>query len=506
VTIVLESYNRTPGLSTSSPNGELAPPPIDPVDLEAAKAVLRFSRGHRISQRTNHRVLMLEHWGNLLQTLEESAPDHRHDWPAQWLKFHAARNCSPERIESMRRALVAAEVAVTVEPDEPETDDDSKLFNLELIDSATFFSREYSLEWYIEDVSVRGEPTVTGGPQKSLKTSVQIAKAIALGTGTDFLGRFRVPRPVRVGLISGESGRRAIQSTARQVCLAQGIEDPSKANVFWGFKLPQLTVAEHIRVLERTISDNGIEYLILDPLYLMILAGQAGVNSNDMYAMGPILTDVSQACAAAGADSDITHHFVKRREDPFGAPEMGDLAGAGVGQYMRQWCLVASRQAFDAETGKFYLHFAYGGSAGHGGAMAVDIEVGKLRADGDARKWIVSVAFPSEANRSKQQEKEAARAAENEAKRAAKAVEVEKEERKDKADVIAFLRKQPGRQATESQVRASQRWRADKAKRILFLLVDAAEVCTIELTVKGGHGAAQKTIGYRLNEGVEVSS
>lgn len=497
---------KTHTTTSSNGTGHKTDDPISPIDSKGAKAILRASGGHHIASRTHAAVLKLEDWGNMLQCIEESAIDRRRDAIEQWFHFQRGRVCSDARAAEMRRALLLSAIAVEMEPDEPEIADGRQPFSFDLIDSTTFFNEAYDVEWDIEGLSVKAEPVVTGGPQKTLKTSLLVAKSIALGTATSFLGRFRVPKARRVALISGESGRRVIQSTARQVCRAQGIGDPSKANVLWGFKLPQLTLSEHIELLRKTIEDNGIEYIILDPFYLTIVAGKAGVDPKDMFQMGPLLSDMAQACLSAGATPDLAHHFVKRREDPHGLPEMSDLAGAGIGQFMRQWMLVAPRQPFDAEIGKFYLHLAYGGSAGHCGELAVDIEVGKLTPDGDERKWIVSIATPSQERQTKQQEREAARAAEAEAKRLAKAAEVEREERDDKAQVIAFLKKQPGRQATESMVRTAHRWRADKAKRILYLLVDAADVCTIEMTAKGGHGATQKVTGYRLNDGVEVPS
>jgi hypothetical protein len=438
--------------------------------------------------------------------MNDNPIEGRADWPAQWLQLHANRGHTAEEIDLMRRTLRVAEVQIAMEPDDPDEDepDGPKPFALELIDSSTFFSEVYPLDWLIEEVMVKDEPSVFGGPQKTLKTSILVAKAIALGTGTDFLGRFRVPNPIRVAMISGESGRRVIQSTARQVCRSQGIDNPSKANVLWGFKLPQLTVAQHIEVLRKTIEDNGIEAMIIDPFYLTIVAGKAGVDPKDMFQMGPLLTDMAQACLSAGATPDLAHHFVKRREDPHGLPEMSDLAGAGIGQFMRQWMLVAPRQAYDAEIGKFFLNFNYGGSAGHSGQFAVDIEVGKLRPDFDERKWVVSIASPSEERQSKWDREKEDRERKAEEKRAEKEAMKAKEERFQMVNLVEILKKHPEHQATANYLQTATRWNINKVKQTLYLLTEKAVVCEIETQGKKGNGATQKVTVYRLNDGMDV--
>lgn len=393
-------------------------------------------------------------------------------------------------------ARVAAIRARTSTPDATE----QKLFSLDLADSASFFKETFLLEWHINDVLVKGEPAVIAGPMKTLKTSILIDIVVSLGTGTSFLGKFPVPRPFRVGLISGESGRRVIQSNARQVCFSRHIS-PADAGVFWGFRLPRLTNAEHMSVLRKTIDDNGLECVGLDPFYLMILAGNGGADTTNVFSMGSVLQDVAALCLEEGCTPIIAHHFTKKRDDPFAPPVLTDVSYAGMGEFVRQWLLVAPRQQYDAEVGKFFLHFSYGGSAGHSGEHAVDIEVGKLTSENDSRKWVVSIASPSQERQTKQMEREAARQKDAEAKRLAKAAEVEREEQEDKARVIAWLRKQPGRQTTESKLRTGMRWRAEKAKRILYLLTEDADVCETDGTVGVGQGAKLKAKVFVLNAG-----
>ncbi len=371
-------------------------------------------------------------------------------------------------------------------------------FSLDLAGSGAFFRETFKLDWLVDGVIVADEPGIIGGPIKGLKSSILTETMVALGTGTDFLGRFRVPRPCRVALISGESGRRTIQSNARQMCASRGL-DPAAANIFWGFRLPQLTSREHLNVLRKTIDDNGIEVIGLDPLYLMVLAGPGGVDTSNMFHMGPMLAEVGSLCLEEGCTPIFAHHFVNKRHDPFASPELTDLAYGGISQFVRQWMLVSHRQSYDAENGKFFLNFRYGGSAGHCGDLVVDVEVGKVDATGDSRKWVVTIATPSEE-----------REAQQEAKKADKVQrEIEKQEVRDAAaerkrgDLVAkaidVFKREPDRRATQRRLKGVTNWSTDKATYVIDYML--REGILTSCNVPGNNG--REYDGFQLTDDPE---
>lgn len=372
-------------------------------------------------------------------------------------------------------------------------------FSLGLIDSKAFFSQVYTVDWLIDDVQVAGEAGVFGGPQKSLKTSILIDQAISLGTATPFLGRFAVRRKVRAALISGESGRRIIQANARQVCLARGIEDPGEADVLWGFALPNLTSGEHLEVLRKTIGDHGIEWIAIDPFYLTIMAGASGIDPKSMFEMGPLLVDVARVCLESGCTPQIAHHFVKNREDPFSPPKMTDLAYAGIGQFMRQWQLVAPRQPFDAEVGKFYLHFMYGGSAGHCGEFAVDIEVGKLTRDFDGRKWVVTIASPSEDRTAKQEEAKVVREARDAEKATLADLKAEQSLLANVGKVVEAIRSLAAMEkpATKEAIKDASNLNGEKTGAAVFRALRDGRIETYPATV-ANRGTGRAVEAYRM--------
>jgi hypothetical protein len=87
-----------------------------------------------------------------------------------------------------------------------------------------FMRGDYRHKWRIRKVLVCDEPAVIFGPSKILKTSTIVDACISLAAGTKFLGAFYVPNPIRVLLISGESGKASLHAIAARVCGDRGID------------------------------------------------------------------------------------------------------------------------------------------------------------------------------------------------------------------------------------------------------------------------------------------
>ena len=89
----------------------------------------------------------------------------------------------------------------------------------------------------MKGVAVAKAPMIIAGPEKCLKTSIAVDLAVSLATGRPFLGHFEVGRPVRVAVLSGESGEHALQDTFHRVCRARNV-DPKGCEILWQFDLP----------------------------------------------------------------------------------------------------------------------------------------------------------------------------------------------------------------------------------------------------------------------------
>ena len=257
------------------------------------------------------------------------------------------------------------------------------------ISSAELATTEYTLEYLVEGVLVRGQPGIIAGPRKTLKTSIAIDLALSLAEGGLFLGRFNVPQPVRVGLMSGESGAATIQETARRIASAKGRPLTNYENCVWSFDIPQLGHLEHIDALERFITDYQLAVLILDPIYLMMPS--VGEDAGNLFVTGRLLRSLGELTQRTGCTLVICHHMRKTRLSPYEPPELDDIAWAGFQEFTRQWILINRRRQYDPTApGYHQLWLNVGGSAGHCGLWAVTIEEG-AQDDPGGRRWDVTV-------------------------------------------------------------------------------------------------------------------
>ncbi len=284
-------------------------------------------------------------------------------------------------------------------------------FDPALITSADFDAGDYGLSWLVRGVLVKDQPGALGGPVKSLKTLIGIDMAVSLAGARPFLGEFYVPNPCRVAVLSGESGEATLQNAARRIASAKGL-GLRDLDILWGFKLPQLADAMQVAALQEALDKNGVKVLILDPLYLALLAGQGaeGLSASNLYQTGPLLLSIAQACLSVGCTPFFLHHFrvTRRGADAYAEPQLSDLAFSGIQEFARQWILLSRRSPFDPEDpeGRHELWLSAGGSAGHSLSRAVNVFEGRLREDFDGRTWRVEIIKPMEARAMERDEKD----------------------------------------------------------------------------------------------------
>jgi hypothetical protein len=365
----------------------------------------------------------------------------------------------------------------------------AKPIRFEFIDSATFARTAYRQEWHIRRILAKGQPGVAGGPKKALKTSILVDMAISLGTATSFLGEFVVPAPVRVAFLSGESGEAALKDTAVRVCAARGL-DLEGANVLWGFRLPQLADRGHLAALQSAIRTSKVEVLMLDPLYLSLLAGTGaqGLSAANMYQTGPLLMAVSQACLEVGCTPILAHHFRTTRANPYDEPQLEDLAFSGIQEYARQWVLLGRRRRYEPGTGQHRLWLSVGGSAGHSGLWAVDVEEGAIDEDFCGRTWDVTVTTATAERQAQESERTIT-------KRQEKALQ-------DLEDETALLQAldrldQDGAGAGWEDVRREAQLSRDRLQRAQMRLRQRAILEDVSVSVRVGNGAARPAKGLR---------
>ena len=281
-------------------------------------------------------------------------------------------------------------------------------FELKVLSAVDLLKRPPKLEWLVENLLVRGQPAIIGGPQKALKTTLALNLALAMTNGGTFLGQkgFRVPNPLRVCMLSGESGEATIHRTIRQqINTARGMDaylnsHPNMKNLAIGFRLPQFSVPDSVKATEQLLAEGKFDVLFVDPLYLCLLAGNSRAQASSLFDMGPLLMNVADLCQRHGTTPILLHHFPKGKGSgtgkEYGPPELTDLAFAGAAEFARQWILISRRGVFRPDEGVHELWIRIGGSAGFASEWAVDVEQGVMNSKFEGQKWEVAVRPYSE--------------------------------------------------------------------------------------------------------------
>lgn len=268
-------------------------------------------------------------------------------------------------------------------------------FEFEGLSAAELDAGNFELEYLIDGLLVKDQPGVIAGPKKSLKTNISLDLTLSLASGTPFLGRFPVARPVRAGLMSAESGKATLQETARRIALTKGLRLPDILGSEFCFNVPTLKNFMHMKALRRFIQKHALEVLILDPTYQM-LAGVSDEASN-MFVMGPLLKTLGDILGECNCTPILCHHFKKLTLDQYEPAELEHIAWAGFQEYVRQWMLINRRVKYNPDQGGHHeLWFQVGGSAGHSGLWGLNIDEGTRQTPG-GRYWELELMTANEA-------------------------------------------------------------------------------------------------------------
>ena len=195
-------------------------------------------------------------------------------------------------------------------PDEPSDAPHGFVYNA--IDLSELAAGDYRPTWLVKRLLVANQPCVVGAPRKSLKTSTMIDFAVSLATATPFLGKFQVYRPVRVGFLSGESGKSATQSIALRVCKAKGIDPATISGGMckFEFTLPRLGSKIDVGNLVSGLKKQKAEAAVVDPLYLC-LAADGSLDTKNLFEVGPLLMRIGKALLDIGCTPILVHHARK---------------------------------------------------------------------------------------------------------------------------------------------------------------------------------------------------
>lgn len=272
-------------------------------------------------------------------------------------------------------------------------------FKIEYMTSAEFADADFTVDYLMDGAVPAREPGIVGAPSKSLKTIMAVAGDMSLATGESYLGMFEVPRPIRCGIISAESGFAALQRTAHAIATAHGKKlKEDYANLFWSKHIIDLGNKSHVKGVRSWIEGEGLESITLDPCYLLMPG--LGDMANNLFHVGTYLVELTHLVAELNCGVKLVHHFKKLIGEPYQEPELEWLAHAGFVNWARWWWLLNRRTKYDPENrGVHQLWMHFGGSAGHSSAWAVDVDEGLQ----SGHQWETSIRYASEAREEKQE-------------------------------------------------------------------------------------------------------
>lgn len=349
----------------------------------------------------------------------------------------------------------------------------------EFINSATFAGGDYRPEWLVSRVLVRGQPGVIAGPAKALKTNLSIDLAVSLASGTDFLGRFGVYKPVSVAVVSGESGEHTLQETARRVCKARGLALAGLERLHWCFTLPTFSDLAAMTDFANELAKLKADVVIIDPVYLALGA----IDAKNLFEAGAAFRVVAETLLKVGTTPILNHHA--NRQLPFGeVMQLTHLAYSGLEQFARQFVLLNRCERYQGD-GNHNLWMNVGGSCGQGGLFALRIEEGELQEDFSGRTWSVAVQTPDEV----QEDHTATRERQTQEKHTA--------DRQKMLDAIDQETRAGHEGATKTCLKVRTGFNSTKVKEILEALVEdgAIEECRFEKAT--GQGAKKPVEGFK---------
>jgi hypothetical protein len=331
----------------------------------------------------------------------------------------------------------------------------------------------------IEDVLPAKQICITGGPEKGQKSNLLVDAAISLAGGKPWLGHFNVPQACKVLYLTGETQGTGLQNIIHRVLLSRNIETKDLADrLLIKEALPALDDDKQLSTLRTIINTEGVQVVILDPLYFAL----GGVDAHVLTQVGATISKVGKMCIALGATPIFAHHMSKSAQLNRGQErepmQLGDLNGAGFGPVAASWILTSYLAPYCTDDGSCALWLHLGGRAGHGGLYSVEIEEGPFLKHEPlyGRYWKISVQKGQEAkdiaSRVKGAERQANKAAEADARAAQDALLMGK--------ILQWLQEQGLTGAIQSQINVKFDLQPKTCKRLLQKMQETGLIALIE--------------------------
>ncbi len=233
----------------------------------------------------------------------------------------------------------------------------------------------HETRYLIPGILAVGQTSAMLGPFKTLKTSLALDLAIAVASGTRFLGRFPVAETGRVLFLAGDAGLPALQAKARRICAGRGLSLAVLENLVICPQVPRLDSSFDLMALEELLLVQKPLLLVIDPADLAF-GGKSGGKARgkgDPAEVRQMLGELTRLADAVGCTVLIVQHSKppRRTGDP---ATLDELAGNGLAECAGQWLLVSRRRPFAVGGGKHELWLTTGNRIGDQGLWEIDVD------------------------------------------------------------------------------------------------------------------------------------
>src|SRR5262249_39442236 len=147
-------------------------------------------------------------------------------------------------------------------------------------------------------------------------------------------------------------------------------------DLFLSFQRPRLSDQEDLHRIQDFAINHGIEVVIVDPLYLTLLAGTKEVSASDLYQMGSVYGEVADAILGAGATPVLAHHFKKTVGKGDTDLDLDDFSFVGAAEFARQSLLIGRLGSYTGPRNNQLVIRTHG--FGRGDRFRVHIDEGTL--------------------------------------------------------------------------------------------------------------------------------
>ncbi len=289
----------------------------------------------------------------------------------------------------------------------PEDESLSRFFGKDISELEPFVDQQP--DWLVDGIFTTDEPIIYGARSKCCKTLTLEDLAVAVASQTPWMGVFNVPKRRKVLFITGEANNRRAAKDLAKACKVRGLKfaDLSGWLRIEAIEFPSLPSEKDCAAINKTIVDNDIEVVIVDPLY----RGLTGVDANRLLEMGAAIKNFQRACQPALLI--LSHHVIKSAAKEYGSPPaLEDMTGAGIAESCGQWWLVGRNEKYQWDW-QHDLCVQYGGREGQGGGKRIVF---------DEQNWTFQVdgwhEYREQAEAERQQKKDDARRDNEDRKRA----------------------------------------------------------------------------------------